>query len=687
VVTRVAFDIGGTFNDVIVLHDDGRVTSTKTLSLMETVGSDISAYLEGVSVGPVEIFVHATTIGSNAVIEGSTAPTGLLTTRGFRDELEMRGQRRANIYDARWERPPPLVPRERRLEVTERILASGSVETAVDPVEVERLTEGLLEQGVEAIAVSLLNSYVNPENEIAVGEVVARLAPHLALCLSSSVHPEIREYERTSTTVINASLIPLITDYLDRLERQLVRPHDGRLLVMQSNGGVMDAASVRRRPVYVIESGPAAGALAAARLSTELALGDSLAFDMGGTTAKACLVEDGVPTEKSGMEIGGSSTRRALLFGSEGHAVRVPTLDIVEVGTGGGSIAWVDAGGILRVGPTSAGADPGPCCYGGGGTEPTWTDANVVLGFLNDQQIAGGAVQVDRGAARQAMARLGERMGLTAEATARGVIDISNAMTMRALRAVSVERGRDPRNMALVAFGGAGPVHAAALAVGMGMGRVVVPTTAGVFSAVGLLLADRRRDLVRTVAQALVSLDPAAMRRAFSDMETELLAELDADASDIELIRSADLQYRHTLAEINIPVGSLADEGLADEDVAGALGRLFEEAHLRTYGFARELPVEIVNLRLRGVVSTQPPKAAELVDRDAPRSLVTSRRRDVYFERDRPTCTPIVEATDLRSPVQGPMIIERWDTSVSVLPGWQASPTVEGHIYLESVPE
>jgi N-methylhydantoinase A len=479
--------------------------------------------------------------------------------------------------------------------------------------------------------------------------------------------------------VINASLVPLFNDYMCRLEAQLVIPCGGILLVMQSNGGVIDGEWARKRPVYVIESGPAAGVLAAARLAEELGIVDALSFDMGGTTAKACLIEDGAPAEKAGMEIGGQTTRRALLFGSDGHAVRVPTLDIVEVGTGGGSVAWVDPGGLLRVGPRSAGADPGPCCYGRGGTEPTWTDANVVLGFLNSEQIAGGAVEIHAEAARHAIGRVADELRVSPEEAARGIIDISNAMMMRALRAVSVERGRDPRDMVLIAFGGAGPVHAASLAEEMGMRKVLVPAAAGVFSAVGLLLADRRRDLVRSVVQRLDGVDPALVEGEFSSMERQLRQELGLPVEQVQLHRSVDLQYEHTLAELNVPVPRI------DSQLQTALRSEFAELHRATFGYVRDLPVQLVNLRVRAVASTDPPKPSELVETDGGREGTKRTKRLVYFHPKQATLTPIVTPGAAPRSIEGPAIIERWNTSISVPPGWKADLGTGKQVYLERV--
>src|SRR5581483_2281242 len=402
---RVGFDIGGTFTDVIVLKDDGKIETAKVLSLLERVGDDIVACIRhsGAS-GQIDNFVHGTTIASNAVIEGTTAATGYITTRGFRDDLEMRGERRPNIQDPQWVRTPPLVARRLRLELSERILGDGTVERPLNVEEARQVIRALAEQKVEAIGVCLINSYLNPTHEQEIAKLILdELGPKVVVCLSSEVYPQIREYERASTTVINASLIPVVDRYLNRLEHQL-STYSNRLLVMQSNGGIMSSELARQKPAFMIESGPAAGVLAAARMAKEAGLDRVLSFDMGGTTAKACLIENGLPSEKAAGEIGSGGNVSTHQFYKGGHALRVPSLDIVEVGAGGGSLAWIDGGGALRVGPHSAGAEPGPACYGRGGTKPTVTDANVVNGYMNPQVIAASTMRIDRDAAWEAIA-------------------------------------------------------------------------------------------------------------------------------------------------------------------------------------------------------------------------------------------------------------------------------------------
>lgn len=684
---RVAFDIGGTFTDVIVLEENGGLTTAKVLSLLDRVGEDIIACVQQASVAPqVENFVHGTTIAANAVIENKIAVTGLLTTQGFRDELEMRGQRRPNIYDAEWDRLPPLIPRELRLEVGERILGSGVVEYAIDPEDVRLAITKLLAQGVEAIAVCFINSYLNPVHEQQVGKLIAEIAPQTVVCLSSDIHPEIREYERMSTTVINAALIPVVNNYLDRLEHALSRYSD-HLLIMQSNGGIMTGQSARRRPIYMIESGPAAGALAAARLAVEAGATQALSFDMGGTTAKACLIEHGMPLEKPGGEIGGGATVATRLFGGGGHALRAPSLDIVEVGAGGGSVAWIDSGGALRVGPHSAGAEPGPVCYGRGGREPTVTDANVALGYMNPESIADATLRINRDAAWAAIQeKLAVPLRLDPLQAAYGITQVANATMMRALRAVSTERGRDPRQFALIAFGGAGPIHAAELAGSLGMKQVYVPIFPGLFSALGLLLADFRHDYLRSVVMQLSKVDPAAILQLYDEMEQAARAELRDEGipeTAVQFERWVDLKYGYQISELTLPFPLDA----AATDLRSALTRLFTEAHQREFGYSREDPIELVSIRLRATATATHLRFADLRHaharkrRDAP---AQSTRQAYFGPRHGLLATPIRQRGDIDKPISGPLIVEEPDTTVVVPPGWRIQRDELGSLILST---
>jgi N-methylhydantoinase A len=675
---RVAFDIGGTFTDVIVIGDDGQIITRKVLSLLDHVGEDIVECIRRLAqMHEVECFVHGTTIASNAIIESKTAPTVLITTRGFRDNLEMRGERRPNVQDPNWIRGPALVPRRLRLELTERILGDGTVEQALNPDEARGVLRTLAGEPIEAIAVCFINSYLNPVHEEQLRRLILEeLGLDAAVCLSSEIYPQIREYDRTSTTVINASLMPVIDRYLNQVEKHLTA-YSQRLLIMQSNGGIMSAQAARRKPAYMIESGPAAGALAAARLAQEANLDKVLSFDMGGTTAKACLIEGGLPAEKAAGEIGSAVNTTTHLFYKGGHALIVPSLDIVEVGAGGGSIAWVEEGGTLRVGPQSAGADPGPVCYCQGGNEPTVTDANVVLGYMNPEVIAGSALRIDPRAAFNAIKRrIADPLGLEVMEAAFGITQIANSLMMRALRAVSTERGRDPRDFTLLAFGGAGPIHAAALAETMEIGRLLVPIFPGLFSALGLLLADYRHDYIRSVVTQLDSIELGEILVCFSELEQSAIAEMRNEGVPPEAIRFeryADLKYGYQLQELSLAFPSTGP----GTNIAHLLRQLFTDAHDRAFGYHADDPIELVSLRVRALANAGRLRFAELASipmQSVERTTYNSHLRPVYFGRNHGLLdTPIRSRRDISRIETGPIVIEEPDTTVVVPPGWSVA--------------
>jgi N-methylhydantoinase A len=680
---RVGFDIGGTFTDVIIRTGDGGIFTSKVLSILDRVGEDVARAVRLLArKDEIENFVHGTTVASNAVIEGTTARTALLTTRGFRDELEMRGQRRPNVYDVNWERLPPLIPRSLRFEVNERILGSGAIEQPLDLDEARATIVKVVAEEIEAIAVCLINSYLNPVHEQELARLLTEMAPRVIVCISSDVHPEMKEYDRASTTAINASLIPVLDRYLSRLE-QTLSPLSSRLLVMQSNGGIMAAAAARRRPAYVIESGPAAGVLAGARLAAECGLAKVLSLDMGGTTVKACLIEDGKPLEKPGGEIG-AGVNATRLFGGGGHIVRVPSIDIVEAGAGGGSIAWLDDSGALRVGPRSAGAVPGPVCYRQGGTEPTVTDANVVLGYMNPRAIAGSTLEIDRDSAAKAIQqKLASPLRLDVLEVAYGITQVANSAMTRVLRAVSTERGRDPREFTLLAFGGAGPIHAASLAENMGISQLIVPLYPGLFSALGLLLADYRHDYIAAVAAPLASVKTDEIMTHFARLKDRARSEMLAEGVDPGAIRfeqQVDLKYGYQMYEMTLPFPDKEDSS----KLVTALAKLFTDEHNRAYGYYRDDPIELMNLRLRARASAASLTFAELADRysaqSGPVALGSAGSADEGSgQLERPAffgpahgllSTPLRSRFELTGAERGPMIIEEPDTTVVVPPNW-----------------
>ena len=690
---RVAFDIGGTFTDVVIAAADGRLLTYKILTLPDSVGADVGRCIADAesrqSDSIITSLVHGTTIASNAVLEEQGAETGLITTKGFRDELEIRRLGRPGVYNVFWQRTPPLIPRRRRIEVSERMTVQGEVETPLNEEEVRQAILSLKRQGVESIAVAFLHSYVNPSHEQRAVALIREVFPEVMVCSSAEVLPEVREYERTSTTALNAYLMPVVNRYLDQVETQL-QAYPPTLQIMQSNGGVMTAAHARRRPVHMIESGPAAGALAAAGLAREIGLSQAVAFDMGGTTVKACLIEDGQAVETAEGEVGAGINRAGRLSQGAGYALRVPAYDIVEVGAGGGSLAWVDDGGALRVGPRSASAVPGPACYGRGGTEPTITDANVALGYMNPGKIAGGTVPIDAAAARTAIeTRLCARLHLSVQDVAFGIHQVADATMTRAIRAVTTERGRDPREFTLIAFGGSGPLHATTLADNLGMPRVYIPLFPGLFSALGLLLADIRYDYVQSVPQELDAINPAALLKEFEALVSRANQD-NQDSQDeqdgqgsITYERLIDLRYKRQSSELTLPVPAQVEAA----DIRQVLAESFHAAHEQTYGYRREDDtIAIVSVRLKATVRTQSLSFSELgvsFSQSAEKTAQPDSRRAYFGPQQGELDTRILSRGDLvEHAVVGPLIVEEFDTTIVVPPQWQASVDEYGNIVL-----
>jgi len=679
---RVAFDVGGTFTDVVLLTKDQHVVTAKIPSILTSLGGQLSEFVAESGAGVPEQFYHATTTASNMVIEGTSARTGFVTTSGFRDVLEMRGHRRPSLYDPTWERMPSYIPRALCREVDGRILSSGEVDTELDVEGVKIVLLDLADQGVEAVAVGLVNSYVNDSHERAIAEIARTVIPEIPVSVSAELNSEINEYERASTAAINASLIPGIRQYLDALERG-IPGLKGKLVIMRSNGGLMTADVARENPIYMIESGPAAGALAAAALARQTKVAHAIAFDMGGTTAKACVVDHGVPGEKPGGEIGRAVTSTTRLWGGGGYAVRVPSLDIVEVGAGGGSIAWVDD--ALHVGPQSAGADPGPACYGRGGRLPTVTDANVALGYISPTAIAGSRLTIDAAAARQAIdEHVAQPLGLELHEAALGIVRVANATMMRALRAVTSERGRDPRDMSMIAFGGSGPLHAASLADVLGIAEVRVPVMAGIFSAVGLLFADFRSDHVRTIASPLTQDSVRELSRMLSEMEqhaADEMARQGVSPEDMVFERYCDLRHEGQLGELSVAV---PDHHVGGVELIDELLRRLDDAHAAEYGHASASPVEVIAARLRATGRRQSPSFADVAGQFLrQRSASEAAERQAHFGESAPRTVSVVDRWGLSGEfTAGPFIIEDPDTTVLVPPGWQARLDEEGTVVL-----
>jgi N-methylhydantoinase A len=693
---RMGVDIGGTFTDVALVEEEtGRIGVTKVLTTPHDFAEGV---IEGIRQGlarhrvdpaGVSLLSHATTIVTNALLEKKGAKAGFVTTRGFRDVLELRRSSRADLYDLFQDAPAVLVPRRWRFEITERIDAQGQVVVPLHEREIDDVIGAIRGAELETVAVSLLFSFLNDAHERLVGERLRRALPGVGVYLSSEVLPEIREFERASTTAVCAYVGPLLAGYLDRLQRAVSELGLPQLYVMGSSGGVFDIAEGLRMPAMAIESGPAAGVIAAGLAGKELRLPNLISFDMGGTTAKASLIADGEIAVTAEYEVGGSGHAKRWLHGS-GHPVRVPVIDLAEVSAGGGSIAWVDPGGALKVGPRSAGANPGPAAYGRGGAEPTVSDADVVLGYLDREALLGGALKIDVAAAEAAIReRVADPLGLSLPQAAAQIVEIVNSNMAEALRIVSVERGHDPREFALIAFGGAGPVHAAALAAELQIPEVIVPPAPGAFSALGLVASDFKRDYSRTLYADLSELDPARAAGLLADMEATasgMLAAAKIPPERQALLRAGDLRYRRQAYELTVPLAG----GPITRASLDALAAAFHEKHSQTYGHENSAePVQLVNLRLTAIgrlprLSLGAPVEAERAGtRDKP-GHGRVERREVWFPEAGFTACPVYgrDGLEIGEALTGPVIIEAMDSTIVVPPGWLARIAAGGYIRL-----
>ena len=674
---RIGIDIGGTFTDVAMVEEtSGRIGIAKVLTTPHDFGQAViegirqGLHRHGIDPADVSLLSHATTVVTNALLEHKGARAGFIATRGFRDLLELRRSSRVDLYDLFQDAPSVLVPRRWRYEITERIDAQGEVVTRLGEDEVVGIAAAIREAGLETVAVSLMFSFLNDTHERRLGELLRAALPDVPVFLSCDVLPEIREFERASTTAVCAYVGPLLAGYLDRLRTATTSFGLPELHVMGSSGGVIDIAEALRMPAAVVESGPAAGVIAAALAGHQLGVSDVISFDMGGTTAKASVIAGGEIAVTAEYEVGGSGNANRWQNGT-GHPIRVPVIDLAEVSAGGGSIAWIDPGGSLRVGPHSAGADPGPAGYGAGGTLPTVTDAGLVLGYLDRESLLGGALIVDIAAAERAIDQAVARpLGLSVADAAARIAEIVNANMAEALRIVSIERGHDARAFSLIAFGGAGPVHAAALAEELQIPEVIIPPVPGAFSALGLVASDLKRDYVRTLYADLGTVDPARVAAAFAAMEgsgQEMLDKARVPPERRALPRQADLRYRRQAYELTIPVA----DGPVTRDSLNAAMAAFHAKHELTYGHAnRNEPVQLVNLRLTAVGRLPSLLLAQPGDAEVARS----RKRNVWFPSTGFVTTPVHWRPGLTAGavVTGPAIVEAVDSTAVVPPGWTA---------------
>jgi N-methylhydantoinase A len=685
---RIGIDIGGTFTDVALVDDaSGHVGVAKVPTTPSDLTEGVLGALEvamhryRVAAAEVALFSHATTIVTNAILEETGARAALITTRGFRDVLELRRSARADLYDLFQDAPATLIPRRRRFEITERIDAHGSIVTPLAENEIDALVIALKAARVDAIAISLLFSFLNPRHERRLAERLRTALPQVPVYLSSDVLPEIKEFERTSTTAVCAYAGPILASYLERLNHVTRSRALPPLFLMGSNGGILEAAEAIAMPAIAVESGPAAGVVAAALVARQTGRLDLLSFDMGGTTAKASLIRGGQYETTPHYEVGGGSSMSRWMNGT-GHPIRVPVIDLAEVSAGGGSIAWVDRAGALRVGPKSAGADPGPVCYARGGTEPTVTDCNLLLGYLDKTSLLEGELPIDHAAAAAAVrARLAEPLGLDVRTAAACVIDVVNHAMAEVLKIVSIQRGHDPRHFALAAFGGAGPLHAAALASELGITEVICPPIPGAFSALGLIGTDLKRDYVQTLHSAAAA-EPQALEAAFAALEKRGAAMLERAAVAPErrrLVRSVDARYPRQSHELEVPVACGCIEPATLAQIADA----FHERHLHTYGHDnRSEPVQIVSARVAAIGATAPLTIRDTVARRGTDSVKA--KRQVWFRE-----TGVIDATIFdrkRMPaglkLAGPVVIESLESTILVPPGWQARMDEHGFVLL-----
>jgi N-methylhydantoinase A len=687
----LGIDIGGTFTDLVVYdHDAGRQWSRKVLTTHDDPARAVAAGVVAILAAerlPASRFtrvVHATTLFTNALIERKGAPTGLITTAGFRDTLEIGRERKFELYDVNIARPEPLVPRHLRLEVAERIKADGSVRDPLAVDEVRARAGELVRAGVASIAVVFLHAYANPAHEAAAARVIAEAHPGVAVTASHEVAAEIREYERTSTAVANAFIKPLAHRYLELMANQVAAQGIAApLLLMLSSGGLTHVTEARRAPVRMLESGPAAGALAAAFFGREDAGGDLLAFDMGGTTAKLSLVEGGEPLVAQSFE----AARQKRFVEGSGFPIRISTVELIEIGAGGGSIARIDEIGLLKVGPESAGSQPGPVSYGLGGTEPTVTDADFVLGYLDPGYFAGGTMTIDMDGVRAALDRVARQADLTRDQLAWGIHDVVNESMASAARVHIAERGRDPRGYALLCTGGAGPVHAHGVARKLGLSRVICPPSAGVASALGLLVAPARVDRVATVGIRLDRDDPAVLEAAFRRLEDEARAVLADSGLKLETAtwqRLADGRFLGQGFDLVVPLPDGPYEG---PGARRALTAAFEAAYREKFELTPpDVPVEFINIRVAGRAPVAGSEVAQRAGGARGPGDAVKGRRPAYF----PEAGGFVETTvydrsrlGVGQSFAGPAVVEEEGSTLVVGPGARATVAASGNLIVD----
>jgi N-methylhydantoinase A len=685
---RVATDIGGTFTDLAFLNEEtGEVGFAKVPTTPPAFEQGVvdAVAQAGLTPDSVSQFVHGTTVVINAITERRGARTGLLTTKGMRDVLEIARGNRPDIYNLRYRKPPPFVPRNLRLEVAERLNPRGEVVEEIDQAGLQAAVLELRDQGVEAVAICFLHAYANPDHERRAGELVRKLLPNVYVSVSHQITREFREYERTNTTVLNSYIGPTTDRYLGTLERRLADIGvPGSPLIMHSNGGMSTISRTKQVPINLVESGPAGGIIGAASLGNELGLKQLITLDVGGTTAKMSLIDDGRVKVNTDYHL--ERTRQWA-----GYPIKAPVVDVIEIGAGGGSIAWMDGNHAMRVGPRSAGADPGPAAYGRpGGTYPTVTDANLVAGRLNPDYFLGGAMPLEVDRSRAAYARLSELTGTPTEETAHGVLRLTNGNMINAIKIISVQRGYDPRDFTLLAMGGGGPVHAALLARELQISRVIIPVAPGHFSAFGMLSTDLRRDYIRTWLSRTDLIDAWRLEAAFSEIEDLATAEYVEDVGSVggedrsvqflRFEREADMRYRGQEHTVHV---SITGERVTEQTLRDVEER-FHAAHKRQYSFRLSSPIEFVNLHVVafGIVKKPPRRKLQpSTARPSPHST-----RSVWLEDEGRVSAPVYRRSSLgpRNEIDGPALVEEPASVTVVYPGMRLNVEPSGELVVDT---
>ncbi len=680
---RIATDIGGTFTDLVYLDEKtGQVQVAKASTTPRNFAQGVLDTLDkaqGLNTAQTSFFVHGTTVIINALTERKGVKTGLITTKGFRDVLEIGRANRPDIYNMYYEKPKPFIERYLRLEVAERLNYKGEVLEPLDVNEMRDAVRKLVAEGVESIALCFLHSYANPEHEIEAGRIIAEVAPDMPYTLSHQVTQEWREYERTSTAVLNSYVLPTARDYLDNLEQNLTsRKRMANVLhVMQSNGGSATFAMAKHSPVNLVESGPVAGVIGAARVGELIGEPNVISFDVGGTTAKTSLVEGGKPKITTEYKI--EHTREKA-----GYPILAPTIDIVEIGSGGGSIAYVDQAGALRVGPISAGAVPGPACYDQGGTEPTVTDANLLVGRLNPDYFLGGELKVSVQKAADSMKAIARHFNLSVEDAALGVIRISDFGKINAIKLISVRRGYDPRDFVLVAFGGGGPMHAAAMMRELRCKKVVIPGNPGVFSAFGMLMTDLRIDYIRTLIGRTDQIELGRINTLYDEMEQQARERLHAEnvsSANIQIQRSADMRYKGQEHTVKVPVPG----GRITPETINQINDAFHDLHEHSYTFRLNSPIELVNYHLTAIGLVSKAEIGTVSSQGTGLSRARKGNRSVIFDGVGAINSPLYERDYLPidKVIEGPAVIEEPASSTVVFPDQQVYRDKYGFLHIE----